>query len=483
MLDNSKVWLLLVTWTLLVCLIYAPSVLSQNNSTEWSAPIAIVETDGKVASTPMALVGDSWGRLHLLFPHSPNDTIATGIDYISWDGDRWSIPVNVLINLDGSSTQNVRAVIDGDDRIHAIWNGGANKLYYSSASTDDANSAHGWLAPIVIAKTLPTEAGIAVAPDGNIWVAYADADLKGDIDFVVISEQTGTRDYQGSAVHDRTDRLPGEISLVIDNKGHIYLTWTTFETPEGWPPTAVHNARSLDLGNTWEARIVAKGDYGQSGVVVPMSDQVHIFWNSTIGGDGTYHQWSSDGGRTWSSPERFIERGGFSGLPSLAVDSTGGVHYLKGDSLYTMWNGIQFSAIQGVSDSACPRAQDQAKISCGERAQLALTTGNRLHVIFETDFNQLWYISRELDTPMIPTPNVPQPQQELAVAEEGIPKEMQSSTMDETLLAEQNQINPLDHSQDTRSINQVEILGLSIMVPFLLVFGIVVFVIMRKSRR
>lgn len=466
---------------LLLCYILHPPAVQAQQVAIWSPPISILRTAGRVASTPMGLVADPRGAVHLLFPHAPDETTPDGIDYMVLKNGQWSDPVNILINPDNSAAQIVRAVMDAQSVIHVVWSGGNNKLYYSSAPVEQAGSARGWLAPTAIAESLPTEAGIAVAPDGSIWVAYADATQAATVALIRLRPGAETWASAGPPIPAGVDIFPAEVGLVIDGQGRLHLTWTVVKKPDGWPPQAVYYARSQDEGATWEIRAVAEGDYGQAGVVVPNPDEVHIFWSSTVRGDGTYHQWSSDGGQTWSPPQRFIERGGFSGLPSFGVDSLGNVHYMRGSAVYAMWDGSALSTPRPITTAeVCLQGQ----ISCGERAQMAITAGNLLHAVFETDFNQLWYTALPLDAPAVlaPTasPTVTPPLNPSAI---GNPPTSTPTVDTNQVAGETGRLTTFDNSPATNTGGQVRILVLGVLPSLLLVAGAVLFTVTRKSRR
>jgi hypothetical protein len=95
-----------------------------------------------------------------------------------------------------------------------------------------------------------------------------------------------------------------------------------------------------------------------------------------------------------------MDGGGFSGPPSFAIDSSNRLHYVIGNVYYAMWDGDQ---LIGYLDLATQAVRDQAAISNGEEAVIASTLGNQLHVVFETDFNRLWYTTKQLNTLAIPT--------------------------------------------------------------------------------
>lgn len=472
--------LLLISFGLLGCLIAWDAAAAQTGS-GWSPPVTIMETNGTVAGTSIALIADRSGRLHLFFPHQPDDALSTGVDYMSWDGERWSQPANILVNRDDSSAQAVRATIDDSDTIHLVWLGGKERLYYASAPADTALSPHSWSVPVAIAEALPTEPAIAAAPQGAVIVAFASATQIGDIALLELSPDSRSWMPRGAVVVTDRETLPGEVVLAIDDLGRMHLTWTTFLRPESWPPTAVYYARSTDLGRSWDFRLVAEGDYGQSGVIATNDDEVHVFWNSTIGGDGTFHQWSSDGGETWSLPERFIDQGGFSGLPSLAVDSARRIHYLKGDAKYALWNGAHLGPNHSLTDLVCSPILNQGQLSCGERAQLAITSGNQLHVVFETDFDKLWYTFMELELPALPPPAATATRQVPAITAGERPQD--DALADRTPPAEDVLSIAVEVDERGRAArNQVNVLIWTIVPPLFLVIGVAVAVVTRNAR-
>lgn len=479
---NSPTWtrLLLAASVMSVGFFTAGLVELRASGTGWSPPVMIIETDGDLANTAMALVSDNSGRLHLLFPHRPGGTNSTGIDYMVWEAGEWSEPVNVFIGPGESTVQNVRAVVDSNRMVHAVWRGANNGLYFSSAPTQRADTVHAWLTPLMLGESLPTEAGIAVAPDGAVWVAYADATQADTITLVELTVQGDAQSRAEHSVHAGVNIYPGEVSIAIDSLGRMHLTWTTLQIPESWPPTGVYYARSLDHGVTWETRIVAEGDYGQAGLAVPTSDEVQLFWSSTVGGDGTYHQWSPDGGQTWSAPERFMEQGGFSGLPTFGVDSAGNTHYLRGSGVYAVWDGRSLSPHQPITtDDVCLLGQ----ISCGERAQLALTAGNRLHAVFETDFDRLWYTSKVLEVPELDSLAVSElPVEQLVGGQDVAPKASPSPRLDNSPATRQLPSSDLTR-QTTGSVSQTTALWVAVSSAMILVLGVVLYVRIGKLRR
>ncbi len=87
---------------------------------------------------------------------------------------------------------------------------------------------------------------------------------------------------------------------------------------------------------------------------------------------------------------------GFRGLAHLVVDSLKRVHYTIGPAYYTMWSEGQLEPYLDIATEEVRRA---ATVSNGEGAILSITHGNRLHIIFHTDFKHLWYTTKLLPVP------------------------------------------------------------------------------------
>jgi hypothetical protein len=147
---------------------------------------------------------------------------------------------------------------------------------------------------------------------------------------------------------------------------------------------AVYYARSLDGGQSWtdliaidevESRQEGKvlgPDWGN--VAVDGEDRVHIVW---VGSADMYrhHQWSGDGGVTWTAPQVMIPSGGYNGWQGLAVDAAGGLHVawpsLKGLE-YTCWDGNAWASPVLLTQVGAPHW-----------AQAAVALGNQLHLVWQ----------------------------------------------------------------------------------------------------
>jgi hypothetical protein len=383
---------------------------AQEEPTGWSSPELVVQTNGTLAISNLALVADRAGQLHLFYPHQPDTASSYGIDYACWDGVQWSEPVNIMVNADGSDVRDVRAAIDLEQVVHLVWGGGKNTLYYASAPAARVGSAQAWSGPNAIATAL-TEAGIVSGPDGALYVAYADDPALERLSLIRSDDHGAvwSTPVQIAATHPGS--MPGEVGLAIDGTGRLHASWTEHTLPSGSPLTGVYYTRSTDGGLTWEPPFQVDGErHGQIGVAAVGNDEIHLVWRSNIGGDGTFHRWSGDGGGTWAPPDVYDDRGGISGLPSFALDSAGALHYVIGPAYVNTWQNGVLGPYVGVAGQQLRSGDRNAGWSPPERADLAITSGNRLHVVFETGFQKLWHTTRRVDAPLVSPLPLPTPQ-------------------------------------------------------------------------
>lgn len=368
---------------------------------DWTAPEIIFETTGAAPIGGIALMTDTRGYLHLLYAHQPETGIAAGIDYMWWNGDIWSEPNNIIVNYDGSAATFARAALDAQQVIHLIWLGGGRTLYYASAPSEMAASPRAWSAPVSLGNAM-TEPDIMVGSDNVIYVAYVDSG-SGTV-VVITSEDEGiTWSRPLGVTPSNMGTIQSEPRIVMDTTERLHIVWTELLLPDGWPPTGAFYTHSTDRGNSWAIplEIGESGYYGQISIVSAGQSEIHIICPSTVSGKGIIYQWSSDGGVTWHEPILRSQIRGFSGVPSFAIDTIGYVHHATAQAHYAVWDGENLSAYEDV---ATQEVRSRSRISSGERAVIAITSGNIVHVVFETDFKYLWHTWKRLDTPLLPTP-------------------------------------------------------------------------------
>lgn len=384
-----------------VFLLLAPEPARAQSESPWTPPVIIAQTEGQLSAS--VLVPDDLGRLHLFYPEQPDESQTGFINYMQWDGTSWSQPIDVIIDPEATMPDSLRAVIDTQQVMHLVWHGGNNGLRYASAPVNGVGLAQMWSTPVTIASAIGAHDVLADL-DGNLYVAYATWPETGAIEVISSFDGGASWGMPVTAIVTPQDTVPHEIRLAKNGAGPLHMTWTTYELPDGWPAIGAFYAQSLDDGATWTSeQQMAPPYHGQIGVGTLGDDEVHLVWRSNIGGDGTFHQRSTDRGITWLDPNQYDDKGGFSGLPSFAVDSSGRMHYMIGPGYHARWDD---DGLSRYTDIVTPEVRNSAATSNGEQAVMAITLGNQLHVVFETDFTALWYTSKQLDLPPLPTPTV-----------------------------------------------------------------------------
>jgi hypothetical protein len=364
---------------------------------DWSPPESIMSTAGSVAEGQMALVADPAGQLHLFYASTPDPDASPAISYQRWsEGIGWSEPVEIIYYTMGSAMQPINAAITPDGFIHLIWNAGLDRIDYSKAHIDQAVNPREWSPPISLAEGRRGP-DIVAGRDGSLYLAFAGISGSGGIYLLKSDDAISWSDPITISPPISPASWPSDLQLAIDDLDQIHVVWTEFQQPEGWPPTGAYYTRSIDGGNTWTDPLRVAGlSHGQIGVGTVGPDQVHLLWRSTVGGDGTFHQVSNDGGLTWTNPDRYDDGGGFSGLPSFAPDSHGNMHMAIGFGKYTMWDGQQLSPYIHVTNPLFGQAESGA-----ERALLAITAGNQVHIVTALDYRSLWSFRMILPFPPV----------------------------------------------------------------------------------
>jgi hypothetical protein len=119
------------------------------------------------------------------------------------------------------------------------------------------------------------------------------------------------------------------------------------------PPATTHlgvyYSRSEDGGQTWSQPLqVSSVDSGYPILAAAGPDEIHLLWTGNLSGQPQlWHQWSTDGGATWSTATPLLGLSGIAPRASLATDGAGSL-YLVGIEqtaqnsaalLYMRWDG------------------------------------------------------------------------------------------------------------------------------------------------
>lgn len=406
-----------VLWQTVVILILAQMLTLHASAQEpWTKPTVVVETAQSLADP--ILIADSTGDLHLFLRHrrplgvgeSPtSDTI----QYSRLHQGSWSRPVDILSAPDRTSIFYLAVSLDERGYFHVTWTGGRfNTLFYSRAHLSQAGTSRGWSTPKIVSEGQNLGSDIRAAHDGSLHLIYA---ARG-ADVFYRQSQDGGKNWT----------VPIRLSLAqearvgtdyprieVDEMGRIHAVWTEYRLPDGWPPTGAYYARSLDGGKTWSPpRQMAGENYGMINIAVGF-DKVVLAWNSIVTLSERVYRWSADGGETYSPPEKIISklRGGFTGFPAMAFDSSGVLHLITSEDgqksslqeiYHLMWNGKNWTEPAFISEGTFG---DDALA----QPWISISNGNQLNVSYQGDYKRVWYTSQLTGAPALAPKPIPTP--------------------------------------------------------------------------
>jgi hypothetical protein len=409
---RSGAWLLraLLAAAWLFC---ALSAHAQTGSGAWSEVEVISDPD--TASHSPAIVADRYGQVHV-FWSSATSKETFGVDemiaYTRWNGEDWLKPIEILASPGGGPALSPAAAADPQGKLHVVWIGQLGALYYSRASTSAAGSAHSWTTPKLLAEAVRQE-NLAMDARGTLHLVYASFP-PADIYYMKSVDGGVTWSQQGN-VSSMGYTLPQEYvdfaQLALDSQDRIHVVWVELSSrPEtAYGTEAVWYARSVDGGQTWSRLRV---DSLQSGaylgsdsphwitVGIDGQDNVHLVWNGPNG--YRVHQWSSDGGETWTQPSAFLSITGIAGWHAMAMDGSGTLNLvtctIKG-MYYARWDGEQWADLAPVPGMD------------GERAAAVASEGNSFHAVITTNplGGNILHISRLLSAPHVAPEPLPTP--------------------------------------------------------------------------
>jgi hypothetical protein len=370
---------------------------------DWS-PLETVYANesGRQEVRPAQIVTDSEGNAHLFWlqKFDKDDPSNWYISYSHWNGGTWS-PVNDVLQTPGGGAGAPLVILTTDGKLHVFW-ADSGSVWVSEAPLHDAPNAQAWSVPFPISSNGALELDVALDQAGAIHLVYASGEMGGELYYQQSAD--GLFWATERIVHIGSDRTRTAMhpQIAVDDQLRLHVVWTEYELPEGWPPLGQYYAKSVDGGYTWSVpRVLGEGEEGQGTVLAVGDNQVHIVWRGTSGAGNTYHLWSEDGGDSWNGPRVFDSDGGFSGVQSLAADSAGNIHLVRGDGGYQTWDGQNWSPVPALFAGS------------GETGTLAIGLGNQIHWVNTTTSGDeraiVWHRSGMAAAPALPPEPLPSP--------------------------------------------------------------------------
>jgi hypothetical protein len=452
----------------------AVSIVAQSDTVIWLRPSNLSNTPQN--SEYPAIVADGLGYVHVFWsedvdgaPFQSDEPPQSGntILYKRWDGVSWTSPVDVLYVPGEDIAVFVAADVDADNRLHVVWTGQWN-IYYSSAPSWQATSAHAWSKPVVVTTESARtrwESDVVADTSGNLHIVYATRGS--DAGVYHIRSQDGGLTWslavRLSQPFDRLETSFSHVRVITDDAGRFHVVWQANQ--EDGYGQAVYYVRSTDEGETW-SRVEQLGyrDPGDFEASYPcladVSDsELHLIYLDGTD-QGRLHRISRDGGETWSAPCRIIpEMEGVNGYVFPLVDCAGQMHLIAnmrtrvgqiGGIFYAHWLGREWTLPVRIE------LLDQgggAHFAAG-----AVRLGNELHVVWSQldrgeighihgvipSISQISPLSIPSPQPSAPTPSPPAATDVALPMASPPPRPVRSSEMrDATAPASPFMVNPM----------------------------------------
>ena len=303
----------------------------------WSPPVPVATADVQILQPNLVVGGDN--RLHAFWSQSGNpvDTgrivnplniPGTDIFYSRYDAGAWSAPRPVLNTPGGSQADFPAVASDRQGSLFVAWAGDQpNGVYFSRALADRAASVTEWVAPQRLPSPRESATWPSMVSDGEntIYVAYTIPLNEDRGVYLTRSEDNGDSWSEAVQVFDGVAAgwdLIGPATLTRTLDGSLHLVWTRWTQIPEMQATVFAYARSQDNGETWtEREIVAQEPILGNSILGVQERLVHRIWTGLIDGRPViWHQFSEDGGITWSSAGRVVDPGLIPGPTALIAD-------------------------------------------------------------------------------------------------------------------------------------------------------------------
>ena len=395
----------------------APFAFAQSSTVAWSEPMNLSKS--LESSNHPAIITDPFGQVHVFWseeaggrPMEPGQPVRSGnsIFYTRWDGTSWTPSRDILYIPDEEIAEHVSVTLDDENRLHAVWTGQTN-IYYSSASTWEADSPWAWSKPIAITNDSARsqwESSVVADDTGNLHIFYATRWVDPGVYHTMSRDkgQTWEAPMKLSLPFGNLERGFANVKSIRDRTGLLHVVWQAFDA-NGFGQV-VYYARSADGGESWSAPKQLgyrdPTDYEASyPYLVSVSDSELRLIYLDGPNQGRSQRISRDGGLTWSDPLRIIdEMEGVNGYVVPVVDGNQQPHLIINmRTRNSQVVGIYYAT--WLADRWSPVAPVDVSDKAQHYTAAAVRLGNEIHVVYTAlATGEVWYVRGVLPgvTPM-----------------------------------------------------------------------------------
>lgn len=477
---------------IIIIVLMGGSEVSAQGTIEWSSPL---ELSGSASySNSPAIVVDPYGVVHVFWAEDvggqPASRLgrtsgsANTIMYRLWDGQRWTSNVDIFSYRNG--LVGLAAIIDQNDIIHLAWREW-DGLHYSYAPADAASKVRAWRQDEVIAWATGFAPTLAVDDENVLHVVYSqninttNQTKDGNLYYIQSADSGKNWSFpiQISDIDINRETLVDTPDLAVDALGYLHLVWYTIDPPD-WTGTKVFYSKSVDNGQTWsEPWLLDQVDEtsiwaSKPKIAVRYPQEVHIIW---VCGLRAYrcHQWSVDGGETWSTVRHqvFGEMHSLAYWDAMAVDRANTLYWVVQlrypEALYyTYWTGSQW-----VSPPLL--LSNHPQVAQAHGPELTIRNGNELHLVAVNPpyLDSIWHLWGMTGVDPFP----PQPTPTLSTTPKPSPVVLIPSTVLSGNLVDDRFYIDQSESPASEVNNRSMVAGV---VPVLILLTIIIFVIINR---
>lgn len=358
-------------------------------ATEWTAPELVWQSEGRVEYP--VLVTDAHGQSHLFFADRADSAAAYSLYHVSVDESGLGEARDVLVG----PSAGVRVEPDAWGRLHVLYHGSNNTLWYASVDGRRAADPHAWSAPMQIGgATL----GVALCASGghDLHACYPRNEAVYHLASVDGGASWGTEQTVASV---STGSIAATVACAAPADGSIHVAWSEVAPPHYYPSSGVFYTWSSGSGLDWlPPEQIAGQHYSLPRMAVDARGDILMGWQGDVAVGGRYYRRLAAGAAgVWSAVETILPpgEGGLSGEMPFAVDSAGNVHAaVTADAgiRHVVRSGSAWAQVADLSASLVGLPSSSGSI---EQPALTLADGNRLIAAWEFDFSRI-YLARAL---------------------------------------------------------------------------------------
>lgn len=372
----------------------------------WTTPANFSLQPDTFSDIPLLLC-DRYQNIHAFWLE--RESARSLIFYRTDQGGAFSQPNDILVTHDGTE---LSGFISSQNEAYLLWTNYVNgSLFFSHAALSAAGSPLAWSTPITIASAVDSGT-IAEDAEGNLHILYfasSSEALTHEI-YHLTSSDMGSNWSLPTIVYteDTSVAAAGNVMAVSDLTGRLHLVWQVRSYSYGVLSEVMYS-RSQDQGLSWSNPLLLAKSDTRPGVAAPAvftfgNNEVHLTYDTP----DRMHQWSSDGGATWSKPDLIMDLNGaaFGGFNQLVKDSMGTLH-----AVGAVGNGV-FSSTFDRTKWTTPEAIDRREYD-PHHQQMVACQGDILTVIYDDrrGENEIWYSSRTVVGSHISQQPIPVPTQ------------------------------------------------------------------------